>query len=92
MDDMNSNDLIAAVIAKQRAHGWSYRDMGRELGINHTTWFYIVKGRQGLTVPVVRKILARFPELAPQAFLYLQPDAINAHVTATNPNDRDDAA
>lgn len=60
---MDTETLVAALREIQETHGWSDRRMGRELGVNHTTWHYVRRGLHGPGVKFLRCAVARWPEL-----------------------------
>ena len=81
---MNGNTLVDTLRERQAREGWSYRDVGRELGLDHMIWYRISRGQQEMTLQFLRHLLARFPEYLPQAFLFLQSGAPNGSGSATH--------
>lgn len=80
---MKTLNLIDALIEKQQSEGWSYREMAGEIGVNHTTWYYVVKGERRPSVWLIQKILKRFPDLQALALLYLQSGDTNGQHSDT---------
>jgi len=66
---MNTQALANALRERQVREGWSDREMGRRLGIDHTTWRGIRNGRQGIGVQTMRRSLRAFPEYLQTLFV-----------------------
>lgn len=79
---MNTALIVKALKERQVREGWTFRDVGRELGINYTTWYGITRGRHGPGVAFIRAVLARFPEYTPLLFVPL--DVHDSHVDVTS--------
>lgn len=55
----------------QRREGWTERQMAQQLGMHHTTWYGIKRGRHNPGVRFIQNAVARFPELSGSAVLFL---------------------
>lgn len=72
---MKTNTYLNRLIERQRAEGWSDREMGRQLGLGSTTWYRIKRGQRGITVHFLRHAMERFPEYNTIALFYLAESA-----------------
>ncbi len=84
---MNTRALVEALVERQSHEGWSDREMGRQLGVDHTTWRRVRLGERGAGVLFLRRATARFPEYTGLLF-------VPVHVRAPNRDviERDEAA
>lgn len=74
---MNTERLVAELIERQAREGWSDREMGRQLRIDHTTWRGIRIGRHRPGTLALSRILERFPEYLP--LLFVPVDVSHSH-------------
>lgn len=79
---MNTALIVEALKERQAREGWTFRDVGRELGVNYTTWYGITRGRHGPGVAFIRAVLARFPEYTPLLFVPLNVHDMQHVVTS----------
>lgn len=66
---MNTDSIVKALMERQAREGWSYRTVAREVGVHHTTWYFIAHGERGPGMTFIKRVLARFPEFTPLLFL-----------------------
>lgn len=83
---MNTEALMTALMERQAREGWSDREMGRQLSVNHTTWRGIKIGRQRPGVSFIQRAVARFPEY--QTLLLMPTDVSMRHIQGSDTNRR----
>lgn len=66
---MNTELLVSKLKEVQSREGWSDREMGRQLKVDHTTWRSIRLGTRGAGMSFVDRALARFPEFTTCLFV-----------------------
>lgn len=66
---------------RQAREGWSHRRMAEEIGVHHTTWFGILRGRHDPGMIFMRRAMARFPEYNAVALFCLQSDVSHDHIS-----------
>lgn len=63
MDELGSlNPLVRQLRDRQVVEGWTVERMADEIGISAPYWSLLRQGQRPLTLPLLRRILARFPE------------------------------
>lgn len=82
---MNTDSIVTALRERQTREGWSYRDVAREVGIHHTTWYFISRGDAKPGMTFVKRVLARFPEFTPLLFLPAGVSHSHALVSSDQP-------
>jgi hypothetical protein len=78
---MNTERLVEQLIRRQGDEGWSDREMGRQLGIAHTSWRSVKLGRHGPGVLFIQHATQRFPEYLP--LLFVPVDVSDSHTSVT---------
>jgi hypothetical protein len=68
---MAETDLVATLVAIQRASGWTDVEMGRRLGISGSMWTLIRQGRRRLGGKALSGVLGAFPPLKDAVARYL---------------------
>jgi transcriptional regulator with XRE-family HTH domain len=72
---METPTLVQALVAIQRANGWTDGDMAKRLGVPRQHWNYIRRGQRGLGVQTLGRIASAFPELRDAARFFVAPDS-----------------
>lgn len=88
---MKTNTYLTALIERQQAEGWSDRQMAREVGIGHVTWYRIRLGETTMGRRSLSRLMARFPEYNDLALLFLRSSAAQSNTNAAEEH-REDAA
>lgn len=61
-----------ALFERQATLGLNDAQFAEELGITRAQWCYVRRGRQGVGLKVLAKVLNRFPDLEQKALAYLR--------------------
>lgn len=74
MKTLPRNHYLDKLFERQHREGWSDREMSRQSGIGVATWHRLKHGERALSLPVLQKLMARFPEYNAVALLFLSSD------------------
>lgn len=74
MKTLPRNHYLDKLLERQRHEGWSDREMSRQSGVGVATWHRLKHGERQLSLPVLQKLMARFPEYNALALLFLSSD------------------
>lgn len=72
MADMQDSDLVRALIALQRAQGWTDGQMAAQLGVERSMWSLVRRGKRRPGNRVLAGVDRRFPDLRPLIPLFLR--------------------
>jgi transcriptional regulator with XRE-family HTH domain len=64
--------LVQELTRRQRAEGWTDKEMAEHLGVSREFWGAVRRGARSPSVRVLRGALATWPDLATATLAYLQ--------------------
>lgn len=79
--NMKTNTYLSALIERQAAEGWSDRQMAREIGCGHVTWYRVRIGARVMGRKTLMRIMARFPEYNDLAVLFLRSGVAESNIS-----------